>query len=62
MKLLPEDVYKNIVILNKHRNTMVHTLEVNIDDMFFYKSSGERILIKKPKISIIIQKIKHISI
>lgn len=49
MKLLPEDVYNNIIILNKLRNAIVHTLETNIGDMIFYKPQGAKFIIKKFK-------------
>lgn len=51
MNLLPDDLYKNVKKLNQIRNKIVHTLEINLKDkdMDFYKSSGQKIIINKPK-------------
>ena len=49
MNLLPNDLYINIKNLNSIRNNMVHTLEANLKSVDFYKSSGQKIIIKTPK-------------
>lgn len=49
MNLLPEDLYNNIRNLNKIRNEIVHSLNINLKDRDFFKSSGEKITIRKPK-------------
>jgi len=51
MALLPNDLYKNIKKINKIRNKIVHALEIDLKpkDMDFYKSSGQKIIINKPK-------------
>lgn len=49
MNLLSDDLYKNIKNLNQIRNEIAHTLKVNLKNRNFYKSSGQKIIIKSPR-------------
>jgi len=49
VNLLPDYLYKNIKTLNCARNEIVHTLSSEIKSKDFYKSSGQKIVVKVPK-------------
>ncbi|MDD4902142.1 MAG: hypothetical protein PHE24_03320 [Patescibacteria group bacterium] len=49
INLLSDDLYKNIKNLNQIRNKIVHTLEINIQNKIFFKSSGQKIIVKVAK-------------
>ena len=50
MNLLSDDLYKNIKNLNRIRNEITHTLKISLKNRDFYKVSGQKIVIKIPKL------------